>query len=161
MQTIIHDTTIVTADEQCTVYYGAAIAIAEDRIVALGPSAELLARYPAAQRMDGRGKAVMPGFANVHTHFGLTLARGIYEDLSPSHTPPFEGGLAPLPLPTLSHEERQVMCQLGMLEAIRSGTTLVLEDAVGILHYAEALEASGLRALLCERAWDRTGAGIG
>ena len=49
------------------------------------------------------------------------------------------------------------MCQLGMLEAIRSGTTLVLEDAVGILHYAEALEASGLRALLCERAWDRTG----
>jgi 5-methylthioadenosine/S-adenosylhomocysteine deaminase len=53
------------------------------------------------------------------------------------------------------------MCQLGMLEAIRSGTTLVLEDAVDILHYAETLEASGLRALLCERAWDRAGAGIG
>jgi 5-methylthioadenosine/S-adenosylhomocysteine deaminase len=141
MQTIIHDTTIVTADEQCTVHYDAAIAIAEDRIVALGPSAEVLACYPAAERIDGRGKAVMPGFANVHTHFGLTLARGIYEDLSPSHTPPFEGGLAPLPLPPLSREERQVMCQLGMLEAIRSGTTLVLEDAVGILHYAEALEA--------------------
>ena len=52
------------------------------------------------------------------------------------------------------------MCQLGMLEAIRSGTTLVLEDAVGILHYAEALEASGLRALLCERAWDRTRLGL-
>jgi 5-methylthioadenosine/S-adenosylhomocysteine deaminase len=161
MQTLIHDTTIVTADAQCTVHYDAAIAISEDRIGALGPSAELLARYPTAERINGRGKAVMPGFANVHTHFGLTLARGIYEDLSPSHTPPFEGGLAPLPLPPLSHEERQVMCQLGMLEAIRSGTTLVLEDAVGILHYAEAIEASGLRALLCERAWDRTQAGIG
>ena len=106
MQTIMHDKTIGTADAQCTVHYDAAIAISEDRIEALGPSAELLARYPAAERINGRGKAVMPGFAHVHTHFGLTLARGIYEDLSPSHTPPFEGGLAPLPLPPLNCEER-------------------------------------------------------
>ena len=31
MQTIIHDTTIVTADEQCTVHYDAAIVLADDR----------------------------------------------------------------------------------------------------------------------------------
>jgi cytosine/adenosine deaminase-related metal-dependent hydrolase len=73
MQTIIYHTTIVTADEQCTVHYDAAMAIAEERIVALGSSAELLARYSAAERIDGRGKAVMPGFANVHTHFGPHL----------------------------------------------------------------------------------------
>ena len=100
MQTIIHDTTIVTADTQCTVHYDAALAISEDRIEALGPSAELLARYPAAERIDGRGKAVMPGFANVHTHFGLTLAHGIYEDLSPLHIPPFEGAWPPCRYPT-------------------------------------------------------------
>ncbi len=86
MQTIIHDTTIATVDEQGAVHYDAAIAIAEDRIAAIGPNAELLARYPAAERIDGRGKAVLPGFANTHTHLGLTLARGVYEDLSPSHT---------------------------------------------------------------------------
>ena len=45
---------------------------------------------------------MLPGFANIHTHLGMTLARGIYEDLSPPHTPPFTGGLAPLPLPELS-----------------------------------------------------------
>jgi predicted amidohydrolase YtcJ len=44
MPTIIHNTTIVTADEQGTVHDNAAIAIAEDRIVAIGPNAELLAR---------------------------------------------------------------------------------------------------------------------
>jgi 5-methylthioadenosine/S-adenosylhomocysteine deaminase len=81
----------------------------------------------------------MPGFANVHTHLAMTLARGIYEDLSPPHTPPFMGGLAPLPLPQLSVAEHQVMCQLGVVEAIRSGTTLLLEDAIGIQRYAEAL----------------------
>jgi 5-methylthioadenosine/S-adenosylhomocysteine deaminase len=161
MQTIIHSTTVATADAACSVYYNAAIAIDGDRIAAIGPAAELLARYPAAERIDGRGKAVMPGFANVHTHFVLTLARGIYEDLSPAHTPPFAGGLAPLPLPALSDEEHQVMCQLGAVEAIRSGTTLVLEDAVAMQRYAEALYASGLRLLLCERAWDRAHAAIG
>src|SRR5215510_880230 len=160
MQTMIHHATIVTTDDACTVH-DAAIVIEADRIAAIGPTKELLARYPAAERIDGRGKAVMPGFANVHTHLAMTLARGIYEDLSPSHHPPFVGGLAPLPLPQLSAEEHQVMCQLGMVEAIRSGTTLVLEDGAGIQRYAEALAASGLRVLLCERAWDRAHAAIG
>lgn len=161
MQTIIHNTTIVTADEACSVLDDAAIVIEGDRIAALGAAAELLARYPTAGRVDGRGKAVMPGFANMHTHLVLTLARGLYEDMSPPHRPPFQGGLARLPLPNLSLEEHQVMCQLGALEAIRSGTTLVLEDAVGIARYAEALRDSGLRLLLCERAWDRARASIG
>jgi 5-methylthioadenosine/S-adenosylhomocysteine deaminase len=161
MQTMIHDTTLVTADDACTVHYDAAIVVEADRIAAIGPTAELLARYPTAERIDGRGKAVMPGFANTHTHLAMTLARGIYEDLSPSHKPPFVGGLAPLPLPQLSAEEHQVMCQLGVVEAIRSGTTLVLEDAVGIQRYTKALAESGLRFLLCERAWDRAHAAIG
>jgi 5-methylthioadenosine/S-adenosylhomocysteine deaminase len=161
MQTMIHHTTIVTADDACSVQHDAAIVVEADRIAAIGPSADLLERYPAAERIDGRGKAVMPGFANTHTHLAMTLARGIYEDLSPPHTPPFAGGLAPLPLPQLSAEERLVMCQLGVVEAIRSGTTLVLEEGVGIQRYAEALVASGLRFLLCERAWDRAHAAIG
>jgi 5-methylthioadenosine/S-adenosylhomocysteine deaminase len=161
MQTLIHHTTVVTADDAWTVHHDAAILVEADRLVAIGPTDELLARYPAAERINGHGKAVMPGFANVHTHLGMTLARGIYEDLSPPHTPPFIGGLAPLPLPQLSVEEYRVMCQLGVVEAIRSGTTLVLEDGAGIERYAEALAASGVRFLLCERAWDRAHAAIG
>jgi len=160
-QTMIHDATIVTADDQGAIHYDAALVIEGDRIVAIGPTGELLARYPAAERVDGRGRAVMPGFANTHTHLRLTLARGIYEDLSPPHKPPFAGGLARLPLPELSPAEHEVMCLLGALEAIRSGTTLLLEDAVGIDRYAASLVESGLRLSLCERAWDRAKASIG
>src|SRR5207249_266377 len=80
---------------------GAALVVQGRRIAAIGPTAELLARYPEAERVDGRARAVLPGFANTHTHFPMTLARGIYEDLSPPHSPPFSGGLAPLPLPPL------------------------------------------------------------
>jgi cytosine/adenosine deaminase-related metal-dependent hydrolase len=161
MQTIIHNTTIVTADDTFAVYEDAALVIDGDRVAAIGSTTDLLARYPEAERLDGRGKAVLPGFANTHTHFGLTLARGIYEDLSQPHTPPFVGDPPRPPLPNLSDEEHVVMCQLGALEAIRSGTTVVLEDAVGINGYAEALRQSGLRLLLCERVWDRAQASYG
>jgi 5-methylthioadenosine/S-adenosylhomocysteine deaminase len=159
--TLIHDATIVTADRADTVHSRSALVVEGDRIAAIGPTEALGARHPGAERVDGRGRAVLPGFANTHTHFTMTIARGIYEDMSPPHRPPFTGGLAELPLPELSPDERRVMVQLGALEAIRSGTTLVLEDGAGIDEYAGALEASGLRYLLCERAWDRANASIG
>jgi len=158
---LIHDTTIVTADEAGSILYDAALAVRDGRIAALGPSAQLRAQFPDAERIDGRGRAVFPGFANTHTHLSRVLARGIYEDLSPSHTPPFTGGLAPLPLPALSPDEEQVMVRLGALEAIRSGTTLVLEESAGLDSYAGALVETGLRLVLCERAWDRANASIG
>src|SRR5512132_1159147 len=110
---VIHDTTIVTADAAGTILYDAALAVEGRRIIALGPSAEVLARHPGASRVDGRGRAVLPGLANTHTHLPRVLARGIYEDLSPPHTPPFTGGLAPLPTPALGPEEERVMVRLG------------------------------------------------
>jgi hypothetical protein len=58
MQTMVHNTTIVTADEACAVQYDAAIVVEAGRIAAIGPTAEPPARYPTAERIDGRGKAV-------------------------------------------------------------------------------------------------------
>ncbi len=155
---LIHDTTIITGE---TVLEGAAIAIEGGRIAAIGTTAALIAAHPGAERISGVDRAVMPGFANIHTHLGMTLARGVFEDLSPPHQPPFCGGLSPIPLPTLSVEENAVMVQLGALEAIRSGTTALLEDGAYIAGYAEPLVATGLRLVLAERAWDREGASIG
>src|SRR5204863_4088341 len=126
MTTVIHDAVIITADDRDTVHYGAAIAIDGQRIAAIGATPEILAGYPAAERIDGHGKMVMPGFANTHTHLTMTLARGVFEDLSPPHRPPFSGGLSPIPLPSISPQEKRVMAQLGALEAMRSGTTFAL-----------------------------------
>ena len=161
MTLIIHGTTILTIDDADHVLHGAAIAIEAGRIAALGPDAEVLPRYPGATLIDGRDRAVLPGFANIHTHLGMTLARGLFEDLSPPHRPPFCGGLSPIPLPRLAPEEASVMAQLGALEAIRSGTTALLEDGAGLIHNARAMAATGLRMLLTERCWDRAGTEIG
>ena len=53
------------------------------------------------------------------------------------------------------------MATLGALEAIRSGTTLVLEEGARLEHYASALADTGLRLVLCERTWDRARASVG
>jgi cytosine/adenosine deaminase-related metal-dependent hydrolase len=160
MAILIHDTTVVRGDEAGTVHYEAAVAVGGAGIVAIGPTAELEARFPSAELVDGRNRAVMPGFANTHSHLHLALARGIFEDMSSPNAPPF-GNPSRLPLPRLSDEEYTVMCQLGALEAIRGGTTAMLEDNVGIARSAGALAETGLRLLLCERAWDKAVGNIG
>ena len=161
MTIVIHNAAIATVDDRDTLHYGAAIAIDKDRITAIGPSAAILARHPDAERVDGSGKMVMPGFANVHTHFTMTLARGVFEDLSPPHKPPFSAGISPIPLPDMTPEERRTMAQLGALEAMRCGTTLVLEDSNDVDDYAQALADTGMRYLLSERAYDRVGTSVG
>jgi 5-methylthioadenosine/S-adenosylhomocysteine deaminase len=161
MTIVIHGAAVATVDAHDTVIYDGAVAVEADRIVAVGSTRDVLARYPNAERTDGSGKAIMPGFANVHTHLHMTLARGVYEDLSPPHKPPFTSGLAPLPLPALEPDELKVFCQLGVLEAIRSGTTAILEDATGIDTYVEDIAATGVRFLLTERAWDKAKGSIG
>jgi len=158
---VLHDTTVVTGDDAGTILYDAALLVEHGRVAALGPSRDVLARRPDAERVDGGGCAVFPGFANTHTHLPRVLARGIYEDLSPPHEPPFTGGLSPLPLPKTTPDEDRVLALLGALEAIRSGTTLVLEEGNGLDVYAGALADTGLRLVLCERAWDRARASIG
>ena len=50
-----------------------------DRIVKISP-APLDA--PGAEVVDGSGKAVIPGFVNMHTHAAMVLLRGIHEDLT-------------------------------------------------------------------------------
>lgn len=161
MQTLIHNAHIVTVDDNDTVHYDSAIAIDGSRIVAIGSNDNILARFPDAERIDGAGKAVLPGFANTHTHLTMILARGIFEDLSPPHEPPFCGGLSPIPMPPLSDDGQRTMARLGALEAMRSGTTLILEDTSGVATCAAELMDSGLRFMFGERAHDRTGTSIG
>jgi len=64
MTTVIHHTTVVTGDRDPSIHFNAAIAIENDLIAAMGPSDEVMVRFPNAEGVDGRGKLVTPGFAN-------------------------------------------------------------------------------------------------
>ncbi|MFA7115476.1 MAG: amidohydrolase family protein, partial [Candidatus Omnitrophota bacterium] len=46
----------------------AAVVIRDGKFLEVGNSAELLWRYPLAERFDAAGMAVVPGFVDPHTH---------------------------------------------------------------------------------------------
>ena len=144
--TIIANTTIITANPARDIHYNAALAIDGDRIAAIGPSAEIEAAYPDADRVDGRARAVFPGLINCHTHLLATADRGILEDF---------GFPTTLRFPTtgrglLNDDERNVFALLAAIEAIRSGTTTMLEISDRIPQYAQSLADTGLRLFLAE-----------
>ena len=67
---------VFTADERGKV--AQAVAIEGNRIVAVGTTRELQARFDAARTIDLRGRLVTPGFNDAHIHFiggGLALLR--------------------------------------------------------------------------------------
>ncbi len=150
METVIVNSTIVTGDAARTILYDSAIAVRDSVIAAIGPSADILPRFPGAEVVAGRGKAIFPGLINCHTHLLATADRGILEDFGFPTTLRFPATTRQL----LTTEERQVIATLGALEALRSGTTTLLEIADRVGEFAPALADSGLRLALADNIND-------
>lgn len=140
---VFTDTTVITHDGQVD---GMALAVEGDRIAAIGPTAEVLQAYPRAERYDGRGKALMPGLINCHAHMGAVIARGFNEDFGFPNT----YRLAVQPGSLLTPEENVLMVRLAALEAIRTGTTTIVQFGGNIAPHAEALADTGLRCVFAE-----------
>src|SRR5258708_27651659 len=136
-------TTVVDID---AVQDGVALAVQGDKIAAIGPTETILTTYPNAEVYDGRGKALLPGLINCHAHLAATLARGFNEDFGF----PNSARLAIQPTSLLQGEEETLMVTNGPLEAIRTGTTTIVENSGGISRSAAALAQAGLRAVFPE-----------
>src|SRR5437660_572684 len=80
--TIITGGTVVTMDGQRHIYDDAAVVVTGDTIVAVGPRAELEAKYETRQTIDAKNTLVLPGFINGHTHVPMTLFRGLHDDVT-------------------------------------------------------------------------------
>src|SRR3954454_36438 len=111
--------TVVTVDEQRRILDDGAVAVDCGRVVAVGPSAEITARYQAAETIDCRGKLVLPGLIDAHGHGGHSLIKTIGTD-----TPSLWMRIV---TPTYFHfttpEFWYVDGQLSALERVRAGVT--------------------------------------
>ncbi len=144
---VFSHTTVVTVD---AVDDDVALAVEGDRIAAIGPTDSLLETYPNAEVYDARGKALLPGLINCHAHLAATLARGFNEDFGF----PNSARLAVQPNSLLQGEEATLMVTVGALEAIRTGTTTIVENSGGISRHAAALTRTGLRCVFAESVRD-------
>jgi cytosine/adenosine deaminase-related metal-dependent hydrolase len=130
-----------------------ALLVEGDRIAAIGPTDQILKTYPQAEVYDGRGKALFPGLINCHAHLGAAIARGFNED----YGFPNSYRLAVPPNRLLSREEDTLMAVVAALEAIKTGSTTVVENVSNIAPTANALAKTGLRWVFAESATDREG----
>lgn len=147
---VIANATVVTGLAASDVIHDGAVAINGDVISAVGPSAEVVAANPGAELVDGRGRAVFPGLINCHAHLINVLSRGITEDFGFPPDLPFPVSIYSL----VSDEEKIALATLGAVEAIRGGTTTLLEMAAGLDLYASSVADTGLRLILAENTDD-------
>jgi 5-methylthioadenosine/S-adenosylhomocysteine deaminase len=152
MDLLISGGTVVTMDASHRVLEDGAVAVHGTAIAAVGPRAELEARYPSARRINARGHMVLPGFINTHTHAAMTLFRGVANDMA------LEDWLAQRIFPAEKRNVTEDFClwgtRLAALEMIEGGTTTFadmyyFEDAV-----ARETKAAGLRGVLGESVID-------
>jgi 5-methylthioadenosine/S-adenosylhomocysteine deaminase len=123
---------LVRADVVLTMEPGApplpdgAVAIAGDRIVAVGPAADLAARHPASPQLGGAGMLAVPGFVNAHQHLtGDRLIRSAIPDHLPSSR-----AIAEWAVPVhLAHtaDDDELAATLALLEAVAHGVTFTVE----------------------------------
>jgi cytosine/adenosine deaminase-related metal-dependent hydrolase len=144
---VFSNTTVVTVD---AVRDEVALAVEGDQIAAIGPTDAILQQYRGADVYDGRGKALFPGLINCHAHLAATLERGFNEDFGF----PNSARLATRPASLLQGEEATLMVTIGALEAIRTGTTTIVENSGGIARHAAALARTGLRCVFAESIRD-------
>lgn len=136
-----------------------------DTIVDVGPTAELTAKYPNAERLDARGKLVMPGMLCGHTHFYGAFSRGMAIPGTPAtnFVEILEKLWWKLDLALLWDDVRYsaLIC---LVDAVRHGcTTLIdhhaspnaIDGSLDII--ADAVKETGLRASLCYEVTDRNG----
>ena len=147
---LVTGATVVTLDGELGTIEAGAVAVRDGRIAAVGPSAELARRYRDLEVVDGRGKAVLPGFINSHTHTVLLVLRGTVEDMAGDA---IFGYMTPISF-AMTPDERAAVARLGCLEGILCGTTTMVEPFRHVAGYAQGMVDTGLRLYLGENAAD-------
>ena len=147
---LVTGATVVTLDDKLGTLEDGAVAVRDGRIAAVGPSADLTRDHPDLEVLDARGKAVLPGFINSHTHTVLLVLRGTVEDMAGDA---IFGYMTPISF-AMTPEERAAIARLGCLEGILSGTTTMVEPFRHVAGYARGMVDTGLRLYLSENAAD-------
>lgn len=145
---LISGGTIVTMDDNRLIIEDGAIAVNGDTISAIGFRTDLESKYAATQTIDARGKLVLPGFINGHTHVPMTLFRGLHDDVTLDDW--LRKYIFPAEAKNVTEEFVRWGTRLAAAEQIRGGITTFVdmyyfEDAV-----AEETKAAGMRGVLGE-----------
>ncbi len=146
MNIIIEGGTIITATQKDTIKHGAVI-IEDDEIADIGKADRLKPKYRRYEKINAKGKVVIPGLINTHHHAAMSLLRGYADDLDlrtwlEKHIWPIEKHM--------TNQDIYAGALLTAVESVMGGTTTVNT----MYHYtdeyneARAFAEVGLRGIV-------------
>jgi 5-methylthioadenosine/S-adenosylhomocysteine deaminase len=121
MLAIIH-ARVVTVDAQGSIIDNATIVVDENGLIREIVSGSVT--HTATTVIDARGGIVMPGLVNAHAHLGMTLFRGLGDDMNLED---FLARLMPAEISILNHDAVVAGTELGALESLLGGITTTLD----------------------------------
>ncbi|MGE4561226.1 MAG: amidohydrolase [Desulfobulbus sp.] len=148
---MISNCAILPVPGEDTLIPGGYIAIAGNRIVALGPM-ETCPKGGVGIEVDGQGQLAMPGLVNGHCHAPMTLFRGLADDLDLVTW--LHRHIFPAEAKTVSAEMVYWCAQLAAAEMLLSGTTTVADGYFHEDAMARACSEAGLRCVAAQAVVD-------
>lgn len=146
VDTILTGGIVVTMNQQFDIIHDGAVAIQAAKIVAVGSSADIAAKYESDRVVSCAGQYILPGLVNAHTHVPMTLLRGLADDLR------LDVWLMGYVMPTEREFVTPEFCRLGTslacAEMIRSGITAFADMYYFESDVAKATVQAGLRGVL-------------
>jgi 5-methylthioadenosine/S-adenosylhomocysteine deaminase len=144
--------TVVTMDERRSVIEDGAVAIKDGSILRVGTRANVTKNLRPKQIIEAKGKVVIPGLINTHTHVPMGLFRGIADDLDLQEW--LTQYIFPAEAKNVDEAFVRAGTRLGLAEFIRAGTTTYcdmyyFEDAI-----ADETAKAGVRGVLGETLID-------
>jgi 5-methylthioadenosine/S-adenosylhomocysteine deaminase len=137
---------VVTMDASRRVIDNGAIAVTGNKIVAVGPAAEIAAKHPAKQRIDRPGALLAPGLINTHCHAPMVLLRGIADDLNLQDW--LEKYIFPAEAKNVSADFVRWGARLAVWEMLRGGVTTYADMYYFEETIAEETKRAGMRGVL-------------
>src|SRR6266508_3264705 len=145
VNTLFTNAFVLTMNESFNQYSPGAVAVKEDKIVAVGVEAEIKKEYSAQETIDCNGKVLMPGLINAHTHVPMTLLRGLADDLRLDVW--LMGYMMPVEREFVSPEFVRLGTLLACAEQIRGGVTTFNDMYYFEEDVAKAAADAGMRAV--------------
>ncbi|HEX2953780.1 MAG TPA: putative aminohydrolase SsnA [Bacillota bacterium] len=159
---------LITRDVNRRIIEDGCVAIKDNVVVEVGLTSDLRLKFPEARFIDARGKLVMPGLINTHTHFYSTFARGIsLKDPPPTNFREILSRLWWRLDKALTLDDLYYSAMVTIVDCIKNGVTTVFDHhaspnwvAGSLFRIASATQKAGLRSCLSYEVSDRDGEAI-
>jgi 5-methylthioadenosine/S-adenosylhomocysteine deaminase len=139
---LINNITVLTWDNGTKIIENANVKVIGSKIAYIGTENQ---ESSGLEIIDGKGKVLMPGLVNCHTHIPMSLLRSYADDMA-LHTWLYEHIF--VVEAKLTAEDVYWGSQLALLEMVAGGTTCFADMYYFIDKIAEGTAESGMRGLL-------------